>query len=161
MPTYTHHHLTAEHINDEHGPGVMLTQQDSIDDPCSIVMHPWQLVAACQHLGLSVADPNAEKSIAKLQERLLLLKSRIDHLGEYLALHSDHRHADLSYETNYATATADICDAYCKDFLEISVFVPDKRTKEPDTTHQTRIGTTVEKKGVLTAGLFDLEAAAE
>lgn len=118
MQTYTHHHLTAEHINDEHGPGVMLTQQDSIDDPCSIVMHPWQLVAACQHLGLKSSDPETEKTIATLTRRLLALRDRIEGLSEWMAKHSDHKHADLSYETTQLNAMADLAIEWCRDFDE-------------------------------------------
>ena len=50
MTAYTNHHLTAEHVNDKSGPAVMLTQQEGIEDAETIIIHPWQLVAACQHL---------------------------------------------------------------------------------------------------------------
>ena len=45
----------------------------------------------------------------------ILREHRIDHLADYLALHSDHKHADLSYETTYARASADIAHALCDD----------------------------------------------
>lgn len=35
----------------------------------------------------------------------------------YLVNHSDHKHADLSYEVTYATACIDIADEFCDDFL--------------------------------------------
>ncbi|TSA15031.1 MAG: hypothetical protein D4R79_02015 [Comamonadaceae bacterium] len=60
-------------------------------------------------------DPTAKKTIAMLTRRLLLLRDRIGFLSNWLANHSDHRHADLSYETTYAIATADIADEFCAD----------------------------------------------
>ena len=115
MTIFTNHHLTAEHVNDKSGPAVMLTQQEDIEDAATIIIHPWQLVAACQHLGLAASDPKAAKDIATLQRRMLVLRDRIDHLAEYLALHSDSKHADLSYEQTYATATADIAEEFCAE----------------------------------------------
>ena len=115
MTLFTNHHLTAEHVHDKSGPAVMLTQQEGIEDAETIIIHPWQLVAACQHLGLTASDPKATQDIATLQRRILALRDRIDHLAEYLALHSDSQHADLSYEQTYATATADIAEAFCAD----------------------------------------------
>ena len=118
MPTFTNHHLTAEHIDDLHGPAIMLTQQEGIDDPCTIVMHPWQLVAACQHLGLSNSDPQAEKTIAMLTRRLLALRDRIESLADWMAKYSDHKHADLSHETTQLDAIADLAREWCHDFKE-------------------------------------------
>ena len=118
MPTFTNHHLTAEHINDQHGHAIMLTQQEDINDPCTIVMHPWQLVAACQHLGLNNSDPRGEKTIATLTRRLLGLRDRIESLSEWMAKHSDHEHADLSYETTQLNAMADLVIEWCRDFDE-------------------------------------------
>ncbi len=115
MTLFTNHHLTAEHVNDKSGPAVMLTQQEGIEDAETIIIHPWQLVAACQHLGLTASDPKAAKEIATLQRRMLALRDRIDHLAEYLAMHSDSRHADLSYEQTYATVTADIAEEFCAE----------------------------------------------
>ena len=67
MTIFTNHHLTAEYINDKRGPAVILTQQEGIDDAETIFIHPWQLVAVCQHLGLTASDPKAAKDIATLQ----------------------------------------------------------------------------------------------
>lgn len=34
----THHHLTAEAVNDQHGQAILLTQQDGIEEPhCLLV----------------------------------------------------------------------------------------------------------------------------
>ena len=84
MTAYTNHHLTAEHVNDKSGPAVMLTQQEGIDDVETIIIHPWQLVAAYQHLGLTATDPKAAHEIAKLQRRILALRDRIDNLTDWM-----------------------------------------------------------------------------
>ena len=34
----THHHMTAEQVNDEHGTAIMLTQQDGIEEPQSVLV---------------------------------------------------------------------------------------------------------------------------
>jgi hypothetical protein len=79
-------------------------------------LHPRQLRAVCEKFGVfEPSDPQAQRTIATLTRRLLVLRDRIGHLGEYLALHSDSQHADLSYEQTYATATADIADEFCAE----------------------------------------------
>ena len=47
-----------------------------------------------------------------------MLDERVAYLAEYLAIHSDHKHADLSYETTYARATADVSEEYCAEFAQ-------------------------------------------
>ena len=116
MPTYTHHHLTAERFTDDNGPAIMLTQQAGIEDSDTIVVHPWQLRAVCEQFGLIASDPQAEKTIATLQRRMVLLRDRIDRLHHYLVNHSDHKHADLSYEVTYATACIDLAEEFCAEF---------------------------------------------
>ena len=133
MTAFTNHHLTAEHVNNKSGSAVMLTQQEGIEDAETIIIHPWQLVAACQHLGLTASDPKAAKDIATLQRRMLALRDRIDHLAEYLALHSDSRHADLSYEQTYATATADIAEEFCAELdSPAPLTAPDAELRQTD-----------------------------
>ena len=130
MPSYTHHHLTAEHFTDDNGPAIMLTQQEGIEDSDTILVHPWQLRAACEHLGLIAGDQRAEKTIASLQRRMVALRDRIDTLHHYLVNHSDHKHADLSYEVTYATACIDIADEFCADFestAEVPALDADKK----------------------------------
>jgi hypothetical protein len=76
-------------------------------------MHPWQLRTVLEQFGLVVADKDAEKQIATLERRLLVLRDRMARLQDYLANHSDRKHADLSFELTYATATMDIADEFC------------------------------------------------
>lgn len=118
MTNYTD---TIPHLNIEVLPdGLIRLENESMGDSYAVDIHLIHLRHIAEKVGLvrkmSAAEADAMRTVIELRRRLLALKDRIDHLGEYLALHSDHRHADLSYETNYATATADICDAYCADF---------------------------------------------
>jgi len=117
--TLTHHELTAEWVNDNQGRAIMLTQPaDNYDDPGSVLVHPWQLRAVCEQFGIIASDPQAAKTIATLTRRMLVLRDRIDRLHNYLLNHSDHKHADLSYELTYATATADVADEFCADLVD-------------------------------------------
>lgn len=118
--TLTHHELTAEWVDDNQGRAIMLTQPaDNYDDPGTVLVHPWQLRAVCEQFGIIASDPLAAKTITTLTRRLHLLRDRIDHLAEYLALHSDSEHADLTYEQTYARATADIADEFCAELEDI------------------------------------------
>lgn len=114
----THHHVKAEWQNDQDGPSILLTQQGDYSEPNTVLMHPWQLRALCEHFGLVTADPQAAKTIATLQRRMLALRDRIDELGDYMANHSDHKHADLSHELASITMLAELADEWCADFQD-------------------------------------------
>lgn len=117
--TLKHHELTAEWVNDNQGKAIMLTQPaDNYDEPGTVLIHPWQLRAVCEQFGIIASDPQAAKTIATLTRRLMVLRDRIDHLADYLANHSDSKHADLSFEQSYATATADIADEFCAELMD-------------------------------------------
>ena len=112
---------TIPHLNIEFLKGGLIRlENESMGDCYAVDIHPVQLRLLAEKAGIiretSASEANTLRTNAELRRRLRSLKDRIDHLGEYLALHSDHRHADLTFETTYATATADICDAYCADF---------------------------------------------
>lgn len=112
----THHHLKAEWQNDQSGPAILLTQQGDYSEPNTVLMHPHQLRALCEHFGLMTADPQATKTIAALQRRMLALRDRIDDLGHYMAQYSDHKHADLTNEMNTIHLLAELADEWCADF---------------------------------------------
>lgn len=115
----TQHALKAEWVNDEHGPAVVLTQnEDGYDDPETVLVHPWQLRAVCEHFGLIARDQQAAKTIATLQRRLLNLSDRVASLADWMAEHSDHEHADLSHEMTQIRALADLAGEWCADFDE-------------------------------------------
>ena len=112
----THHHLSAEQVNDEHGEAIMLTQQDGIEEPQSVLVHPWQLRAVCEQFDLIASDQQAAQTISTLQRRMVGLRDRIDDLADWMAKHSDHEHADLSYETTQLRALQDLAGEWCADF---------------------------------------------
>lgn len=125
MTTITHHHLNVEQVSDDQGQAIiMLTQQDGHSEPSTVLVHPWQLRAVCEQFEIIASDPQAARTIARLKRQLLVLRDRIDHLGNYLTHHSDHDHADLSYELTYITATADIAAEFCVDLLDTAAPAP-------------------------------------
>ena len=113
----THHHLTAELVNDEHGEAIMLTQQKGgHSEPSTVMVHPWQIRAVCEQFGILSSDPQAAKNIATLQRRMRSLFERIDKLDDWLTNHSDHRNADLSQELASIGALYDLAREWCADF---------------------------------------------
>jgi hypothetical protein len=115
----THHELTAEWVNDKQGRAIMLTQPaDNCEEPDTVLIHPWQLRAVCEQFGIMASDPQAEKTIAVLKRRLMALRDRVDFLHHYLVNHSDHKHADLNFEVTYVTATIDIADEFCAEWID-------------------------------------------
>jgi hypothetical protein len=116
-----HHELTAEWVDDNRGPAILLSQASmGYDEPSGVLVHPWQLRAVCDQFGLIARDAQAERTIATLTRRLHMLRDRIDFLQDYLVNYSDHKHADLTYEVTYATACIDLADEFCADLTEES-----------------------------------------
>ena len=114
--------LKIELINDGVGDGLIMLTQDNCGNVDSVAIHPMHLRYMAEKMGLiESSDPKAQKTIATLTRQMLALRERIDHLADWLANHSDHKHADLSYEMTYATATADIAEAFCYDLSEPGV----------------------------------------
>lgn len=135
----THHHLTAEAVDDEHGPAILLSQQeDSYNDPDTVMLHPWQLRAICEHFGIIASNEQAAKTIATLQRRMVCLRERIDKLDDWLTHHSDHQHADLSHELVTVGALSDLAREWCAEFEE-SDLPPQKPSGfsagNPEATH--------------------------
>ena len=109
--------LKIELMADGTGDGLILLEQDSCGNIDRVAIHPIHLRYMAEKFGLvETSDPQAQKTIAMLTRRLLLLRERMDNLHNYLVNHSDHKHADLSYEVNYATACVDLADEFCADF---------------------------------------------
>ena len=115
----THHHLSAERVDDEHGTAIMLTQQeDGYSEPSTVLVHPFQLRAVCEQFGILTSDRQAAQTIATFHRRMVGLRDRIDNLADWMANHSDHKHADLSYETTQLRALQDLAGEWCADFEE-------------------------------------------
>lgn len=108
--------LKIECMADGIGAGLILLEQDSGGNLDRVAIHPIHLRYMAEKFGLvESSDPQAHKTIAMLTRRLHLLRDRMDHLVYWLANHSDNEHADLSYETTYARATADIATEFCAE----------------------------------------------
>lgn len=108
--------LKIESMDDTEG-SLILLEQDSGGNLDREAIHPIHLRYMVEKFGLvKTSDPQAQKTIALLTRRLLLLRDRMDNLHNYLVNHSDHKHADLSYEVTYATACVDLADEFCADF---------------------------------------------
>lgn len=117
MSKLTHHHLTVEEVNDQHGPAIMLEQQeDGYDEPNTVLVHPWQLRAVCERFGIIASDQQAAKTIATLQRRMVGLRDRIAELHDWVLQFSDHQHADLSHEMTRLDALRDLACEWCADF---------------------------------------------
>lgn len=112
----THHHLRVEWLNNQHGPAILLTQQGDYSEPNTVLVHPWQLRALCEHFGLVTADPQDAKTITTLQRRMLALRDRIDALGQLMTNFGD---SDTnSLELNTVNLLADLADEWCADFQD-------------------------------------------
>lgn len=113
----THHRLTAELVNDSEGPAIMLTQQDGIEEPQCVLVHPWQLRAVCEQLGIVEGDESAAKVIQTLQRRMLKLRDRVDCMMLYLTEVNTRGHTDLSRELSEIHALSDLTQEWCSDFV--------------------------------------------
>jgi hypothetical protein len=108
--------LTIETADDENGQFIILSQDEG-GNPESVAVHPIHLRYLAEQFGLTEASTRqANKTIATLERRLLALRDRMESLHDFLVNHSDHKHADLTFEVTYATATLDIADEFCADF---------------------------------------------
>lgn len=126
------HHIPELKIErlDDDDDSLILLEQDAGGNIDRVAIHPVHLRFMAEQFGLVAAsDPQAHKTISSLMRRLRVLRERIDHLADYLALHSDHEHADLIYETTYAAATAEIAFEFVADFDEPAP--PDNRGTNP------------------------------
>lgn len=140
----TLHSLTVEEVEDSYGKAIMLTQSsDGYNEPDTVLLHPWQLRAVCEELGVIAADEQAAKTIATLRRRMLVLRGRIDQLAQWMAQRSDHNRADLSHEMTSINALADLAGEWCVDFdsepaqaVGMVDRVPSMRSSAPDQAAQ-------------------------
>lgn len=123
--------LKIELMTDEQG-SLIILEQDSCGNVDRVAIHPIHIRHMAEKMGLiETSDPTAHKTIATLTRRLLALNDRIVHIAYWLTNHSDSKHADLSYEQNYATATADIAAEFCAELESNNVeALPKKQASE-------------------------------
>ena len=105
------------------GENIQLEQDAGCGEVSRITLHRTQVALLAEQMGVVRAplDVEAAQTIATLTRRLNVLRDRIDHMAHWLANHSDSRHADLTYEQTYATATADIANEFCHGLSAVSV----------------------------------------
>ena len=126
------HHVTAELISDEYGNAVVLTQQDDMDES-TVVIHPLQLRHfAERYAGMESADWMTTRPVKTLTNRLRTLAFHIDSLYDYIKNHSDHKHADLSFELAKAIALTEMADAFCSDLPDENEPSNDMSEPEPE-----------------------------
>lgn len=111
--------LKIELMNDDHGEGLILMEQDSGGNLVRVAIHPIHLRYMAEKMGLlESSDPTAQKTISTLKRRMMALRDRIESLADWMAKYSDHKHADLSHETTQLTALADLAREWCFEFEE-------------------------------------------
>ena len=127
----THHAIKASRIEDAHGPAILL-EQDGTAEAYGVVLHPWQLLAVCQHFGLIAGTGEAQKAIRTLQRRLLALDDRIQGLLRYMADCSDHDHADLTTEMERLRALADLSSEWVAEMQDVAEEGTEPATTSPE-----------------------------
>jgi hypothetical protein len=113
--------LNIELMEDKQG-SLILLEQDSCGNIDRVAIHPIHLRYMAEKFGLiETSDPMTAKTIATLQRRMVNLRDRIESLTDWMARHSDHKHADLSYETTQLQALQDLAREWCHDFEDEQV----------------------------------------
>lgn len=126
-----HHAVKASRFEDAHGPAILL-EQDGTTEAYSVILHPWQLLAVCQHFGLIAGTGEAQKAIRTLQRRLLALDDRIQGLLRYMAEYSDHDHADLTTEMERLRALADLSSEWVAEMQDVAEEGTEPATTSPE-----------------------------
>ncbi len=127
-----------------YGGSVMLTQDNGQDEPDGVVLHPIQLRHIAERFaGLEPAARLNQEPVKTLARRLRTLAFHIDFLYDYIKNHSDHRHADLTYELCKVTALSELADEFCNDLPDED----DEATSEADMTASTIRSDAGEKPG--------------
>lgn len=128
----TFHEVTAELLTDDHGTAVQLTQPCGVDEPSTVLLHPLQLrhfaerFAGMEPVGWMTSEP-----VKTLARRLRTLAFHTDFLYDYIKNHSDHKHANLSYELTKVTALSEMADEFCADLPEEPSETDDEPTPQP------------------------------
>ena len=115
-------HVTAELLSDEYGNAVMLS--DGTDEN-TVLIHPLQLRHFAERFaGMEPAGWLTAQPVKTLTRRLRTLAFHIDFLYDYIKNHSDHRHADLSFELVKVTALSEMADEFCADLPDDGAATP-------------------------------------
>lgn len=130
-----HQEFTAEIFTDEHGQLVTIRQEDysGNDDNYTVSLHPWQLRAVCEQFGIIASDHQAQRTIATLTRRLLVLNGRIESLASYMTTRTDTRRPDLTYELASINALNDIAAEFVAE-LDGSQVTTEPPNQPPERT---------------------------
>jgi len=128
----TFHEVTAELLMDDHGTAVQLTQPCGADEPNAVLIHPLQLRHFAERFaGMEPVGWMTTQPVKTLARRLHTLAYHIDFLYDYIKNHSDHKHADLSFELVKVTALSEMADEFCADLPEESSETDGEPTPPP------------------------------
>ena len=116
-PVLTQHQFKAEWINDEHGEAVMVSQTDGwADEAPSVILHPWQLRAICEHFEILAKDEGASRQIVALKRQMTVLRDRLLDLHGHMLESPGHKRAEMATELTSVTALLDLAAEWCADF---------------------------------------------
>lgn len=131
-------HVTAELLSDEHGNAVMLTQQEGIDES-TVLIHPVQLRHFAERFaGMEPVDWMTSQPVKTLARRLRALAYHTDILYDWIRNHSDHKHADLSWELVKVTSLSEMADEFCADLPDEDSQHGDVPTPAPVMTSESK-----------------------
>lgn len=95
---------------------IELEQQNGLDEPDRIEIHPLHLRYMAEQIGLvPTSDPAAAGTIARLSRQLRILFDRINQLDDWLNAAAQRGHEDLEAETIYSFATWELANEFVSD----------------------------------------------
>lgn len=116
MDNFKQHEFNAEWVEDKSGPAIMLTQSDGYCEPQTVLVHPWQFRAVCEHFGvLPSGDAEARRTIATLTRRLLTLADRVGALREFVAMSAEHEPAALVAQAAMLNSLSDLAGEWAEE----------------------------------------------
>ncbi|MET3498157.1 hypothetical protein [Variovorax boronicumulans] len=115
---------------------IELEQQNSLDEPDRIQIHPLHLRHMAESLGLvremSASEADALRMVDKLARRLKVLHERITQMDRWLWEHPDHENADISTEIWYSAATMELSTEFQAEIEESRAVVTPRRADFSD-----------------------------
>jgi len=141
--------LKIEFMADGMGDGLILLEQDSGGNVDRVAIHPIHLRYLAEKMGLvETSDRQAQKTIATLTRRLLLLRDRIEHLDDLLMSVPcfPPGSGKDSMEDLYSSASLDLVNEFCAELDDVEpqeiapalipTAKPSAKAPAPATSHQ-------------------------
>ncbi|MBA3773996.1 MAG: hypothetical protein H0X13_16345 [Ramlibacter sp.] len=103
------------------GDTINLEQDLGCGEVDRITLHPihLRLLAECTGLLAPGSSTGRDLTIAWLCRQMRILYERINRLDDWLHEHSDHEHADLSYEMTYSFATWELAHEFVQQLPDL------------------------------------------